>query len=119
MPGLFLCRFHDLHEAYVRALKFYIDAKPVFISRSFMHRFLQVQAGAVTAISLLFLIASPKPQMEPDFIFRKSTVLKLLTPNDKLATYAIDDPEIEGSHVILPYRSVVGSRLGRHSRRSV
>ena len=33
---------------------------------------------------------------EPDLIFRKSTVFKLLTPNDKLATYAIDDPEVEG-----------------------
>ena len=32
----------------------------------------------------------------PDLIFRKSTVFKLLTPNDKLATYAIDDPLIEG-----------------------
>ena len=32
----------------------------------------------------------------PDLIFRKSTVLKLLTPNDKLATYAIDDPLIDG-----------------------
>lgn len=33
---------------------------------------------------------------DPDLIFRKSTVFKLLTPNDKLATYAIDDPLIEG-----------------------
>ncbi len=32
----------------------------------------------------------------PDLIFRKSTVFKLLTPNDKLATYAIDDPLIDG-----------------------
>ena len=33
---------------------------------------------------------------EPDLIFRKSTVFKLLTPNDKLATYGIDDPLVEG-----------------------
>ena len=32
----------------------------------------------------------------PDLIFRKSTVFKLLTPKDKLATYAIDDPLVEG-----------------------
>lgn len=31
----------------------------------------------------------------PDLIFRKSTTFKLLTPNDKLATYAIDDPIVE------------------------
>lgn len=33
---------------------------------------------------------------DPDLIFRKSTVFNLLTPNDKLATYAIDDPFVEG-----------------------
>ncbi len=32
----------------------------------------------------------------PDLIFRKSTVFKWLTPNDKLATYAIDDPAVDG-----------------------
>jgi CreA protein len=33
---------------------------------------------------------------DPDLIFRKSTTFKLLTPNDKLAVYGIDDPAIEG-----------------------
>ena len=33
---------------------------------------------------------------EPDLIFRRSTVFKLLTPNDKLATYGIDDPSVDG-----------------------
>ena len=33
---------------------------------------------------------------EPDLIFRRSTVFKLLSPNDKLATYGVDDPEVEG-----------------------
>jgi CreA protein len=33
---------------------------------------------------------------EPDLIFRRSTVFKFLSPNDKLATYAVDDPEVEG-----------------------
>jgi len=33
---------------------------------------------------------------EPDLIFKRSTVFKLLTPNDKLATYGLDDPEVEG-----------------------
>ncbi|HEY1737013.1 MAG TPA: CreA family protein [Methylovirgula sp.] len=32
----------------------------------------------------------------PDLIFRKSTVFRFLTPNDKLATYAIDDPAVDG-----------------------
>jgi CreA protein len=33
---------------------------------------------------------------EPDLIFRRSTVFKWISPNDKLATYGIDDPEVEG-----------------------
>ena len=33
---------------------------------------------------------------EPDLIFRRSTVFKFLSPNDKLGTYGIDDPEVEG-----------------------
>jgi CreA protein len=33
---------------------------------------------------------------EPDLIFKKSTVFKWLSPNDKLATYGLDDPNVEG-----------------------
>lgn len=33
---------------------------------------------------------------QPDMIFRRSTVFKLLSPNDKLGTYGMDDPSIEG-----------------------
>jgi CreA protein len=29
---------------------------------------------------------------QPDLIFKRSTVFKWLTPNDKLATYGLDDP---------------------------
>lgn len=33
---------------------------------------------------------------EPDLIFRRSTVFKWLSPNDKLATYGVDDPDVDG-----------------------
>ena len=33
---------------------------------------------------------------EPDLIFKRSTVFKWLSPNDKLATYGLDDPEVDG-----------------------
>ena len=51
---------------------------------------------------------------EPDLIFRKSTVFKLLTPNDKLATYAIDDPEVEGvaCHYTVPEKGGISGALG-------
>ena len=33
---------------------------------------------------------------DPELIFKRSTVFRLLSPNAKLATYALDDPLIEG-----------------------
>ena len=51
---------------------------------------------------------------EPDLIFRKSTVFKLLTPNDKLATYAIDDPDVEGvaCHYTVPEKGGLAGAFG-------
>lgn len=51
---------------------------------------------------------------EPDLIFKKSTVFKFLTPNDKLATYGLDDPEVEGvaCHFTVPERGGVKGWLG-------
>jgi len=50
-------------------------------------------------LSLMFgglLVVPAGAADEPDLIFRRSTVFKFLSPNDKLATYGIDDPEVEG-----------------------
>ena len=33
---------------------------------------------------------------EPDLIFKRSTVFKWVSPNDKLATYGLDDPLVDG-----------------------
>ena len=51
---------------------------------------------------------------EPDLIFRRSTVFKLLTPNDKLATYGVDDPEVEGvaCHFTVPEKGGIKGWLG-------
>ena len=52
------------------------------------------------------LMSSASAADEPDLIFRRSTVFKWLTPNDKLATYGLDDPEIDGvaCHFTVPER---------------
>jgi CreA protein len=51
---------------------------------------------------------------EPDLIFRRSTVFKLLSPNDRLATYGVDDPEVEGvaCHFTVPERGGIKGWLG-------
>lgn len=68
--------------------------KPTLMLSS-MLRLLVLGLSALAAQSLL---AGPAlaGSDDPDLIFRKSTTFKLLTPNDKLATYAIDDPLVEG-----------------------
>jgi CreA protein len=48
-----------------------------------------------TAASLCLGLLSAQAE-DPSLIFRKSTVFKLLSPDDKLATYGIDDPAVEG-----------------------
>ena len=50
----------------------------------------------------------------PDEIFKKSTVWRPLTPNDKLAVYGIDDPEVEGvaCHYTVPEKGGVKGSLG-------
>ena len=50
----------------------------------------------------------------PDLIFRKSTTFKLLTPNDKLATYALEDPVVDGvvCHYTVPERGGVSGMFG-------
>jgi CreA protein len=51
---------------------------------------------------------------EPDLIFRRSTVFKLLSPDDKLATYGIDDPEVQGvaCHFTVPEKGGYKGWLG-------
>jgi CreA protein len=51
---------------------------------------------------------------EPDLIFRRSTVFKWISPNDKLATYGVDDPEVEGvaCHFTVPEKGGFKGWLG-------
>jgi CreA protein len=63
---------------------------------------------------LTFSFSTASAADEPDLIFRRSTVFKLMTPNDKLATYGIDDPEIEGvaCHFTVPEKGGISGWLG-------
>ena len=51
---------------------------------------------------------------EPDMIFKKSTVWRALTPDDKLAVYGIDDPLVEGvaCHYTTPERGGISGTFG-------
>jgi CreA protein len=67
-------------------------------------------AGTLAAVSGLPARAAD----EPDLIFKRSTVFKWLTPNDKLATYGLDDPEVEGvaCHFTVPEKGGLKGWIG-------
>ena len=67
-------------------------------------------AVAVTAA----LAPAARAAEEPDLIFKRSTVFKLLTPNDKLATYGLDDPEVDGvaCHFTVPEKGGLKGWIG-------
>lgn len=70
---------------------------------------------ACIVAGLVVLSAVPaRAADEPDLIFKRSTVFKLLTPNDKLATYGLDDPEVEGvaCHFTVPERGGLKGWIG-------
>jgi CreA protein len=68
---------------------------------------------AVTAL-LLWSVSQALAADDPDLIFRRSTVFKLLSPNDKLATYGVDDPEVDGvaCHFTVPEKGGYKGWLG-------
>ena len=76
-----------------------------------MHR--AALLAAFVSLSSPILPAHAQSQ-DPDLIFRKSTTFKLLTPNDKLAVYGIDDPIVEGiaCHYTTPEKGGVSGALG-------
>jgi CreA protein len=68
-------------------------------------------------LAVALVLASVFPAFaadEPDLIFRRSTVFNLLSPNDKLATYGVDDPEVDGvaCHFTVPEKGGIKGWLG-------
>ena len=75
----------------------------------------RMTAAARLAAAIVWLAATPVVAAdEPDLIFRRSTVFKLLSPDDKLATYGVDDPAVEGvaCHFTVPEKGGYKGWLG-------
>jgi CreA protein len=71
-----------------------------------------ITAGA--ALLAAALASAPALAQEPDVIFKKSTVWRALTPNDKLVVQGLDDPVVEGvaCHFTTPERGGISGTLG-------
>ena len=61
---------------------------------------------ALALAAVLALAGTAIAADQPDLLFKRSTVFKWLTPNDKLAVYGLDDPEVDGvaCHFTVPER---------------
>ena len=71
-------------------------------------------ARIALALALTMAAATGAAAQEPDLIFKKSTVWRALTPDDKLAVYGIDDPVVEGvaCHYTTPERGGISGTFG-------
>jgi CreA protein len=72
----------------------------------------QIAAGLIAVVATASAVCADPT--DPDLIFRKSTTFKLLTPNDKLAVYGIDDPLVDGvaCHYTAPEKGGLSGALG-------
>jgi len=75
---------------------------------------IRLKGLALFLLTLAVPTASVQAADEPDLIFRRSTVFKWMSPNDKLATYGLDDPEVEGvaCHFTVPEKGGFKGWLG-------
>jgi CreA protein len=84
-------------------------------SQAIDHDDVRWRCRGLVALLLMLWVGSPAYAAdEPDLIFRRSTVFKFVSPNDKLATYGIDDPEVEGvaCHFTVPEKGGYKGWLG-------
>lgn len=51
---------------------------------------------AVIGAAALAAVAAPVAAADPDLIFKKTTVWRFLSPDAKIGTYGLDDPEVDG-----------------------
>jgi CreA protein len=70
--------------------------------------------AAWAGLAMVLAVWAATPAAAQDVIFKKSTVWRPLTPDDKLVVYGIDDPAVEGvaCHYTTPERGGISGTLG-------
>ncbi|HVB89334.1 MAG TPA: CreA family protein [Beijerinckiaceae bacterium] len=76
-----------------------------------------MKKACLLACLLLALPGAREPASaanQPDLIFRKATTFRLLTPDDELATYALNDPLVQGvaCYFTVPQKGGLAGALG-------
>ena len=69
---------------------------------------------ALALAAVLALSGAATAADQPDLLFKRSTVFKWLSPNDKLAVYGLDDPEVDGvaCHFTVPEKGGLKGMFG-------
>src|SRR5262245_41625711 len=109
LPEAFLCGFLSLHRPGSPSAEISMTSKAIVKCDK------KWTGLALMVLVLAWWQATPAAAAdEPDLIFRRSTVFKWLSPNDKLATYGVDDPEVEGvaCHFTVPEKGGFKGWLG-------
>ena len=73
------------------------------------------QAFALVALLAAGAVLTPAHAAEgPELVFKQSTRWRALTPSDKLATYAVDDPAVDGvaCYYTVPEKGGIAGALG-------
>ncbi|AMJ59338.1 CreA family protein [Bosea sp. PAMC 26642] len=76
---------------------------------------LPFRRSALALLGVVLGLAAAAPAVaQEDLILRKSTVWKMLTPDDRLAIYGVDDPVVEGvaCHYTVPEKGGVAGMFG-------
>ncbi len=78
---------------------------------------MRLHLGHALLASLISVAAGTMPLRAaegPDLIFKQSTKWRALTPSDKLATYAVDDPSVDGvsCYYTVPEKGGIAGALG-------
>lgn len=75
---------------------------------------LMMSVSALVPVMPLVSASSASAAETPDLIFKKTTAWKFLGPDHKLATYGIDDPDVNGvaCHFTVPEKGGIEGWLG-------
>ena len=86
------CGFRRLNSAMAHVM----DFKRVPIVSRAGRALRNFSLAVVLAFAACPMLAAPSHAADPDLIFKKTTVWKFLSPNSKIGTYGIDDPDVDG-----------------------
>jgi CreA protein len=107
----------EIEKTFEAATRWLWEGKPYIWSgyrRDGSKRMLILRLAAALVAVMGAALPAKADSLDPDLIFQKPTTFKLLTPNDKLAVFGIDDPVVGGvaCHYTTPEKGGLSGAFG-------